>query len=40
MTVEEYEKEPREAIDWDLQFARLEAEMEADAVKKAQRNRG
>lgn len=40
MTVAEYESEPREAVDWDLQFARMEAEMHNEAMDRERRRHG
>lgn len=40
MTVEEYELEPREAVDWDLRFAGLEAELQSEAQERERRKHG
>lgn len=37
MTHEQYLDEPCETVDWALQFANMEAELEQEAIKKAQR---
>jgi hypothetical protein len=37
LTAEELGREPADKMDWELAFQEMEARMESDAIKKAQR---
>lgn len=40
MTVAQYEMEPAEAVDWDIQLHRMEAELQAEQMREAQKKNG